>query len=107
MEKTRFITTEIIEQIRHWEISFMVHLIGGSQNHEVTPLLEQNPDFTIMGICLGMQIMNIAAGGSLYQDIPAQIYGVEFCEEIATLPPISNTKTISMALTTMTKRPPT
>ncbi len=82
-----FITTKIIERTRNWEISFMFHLIGGSQNHNLAPLLEQNPDFTIMGICLGMQIMNVAAGGSLYQDIPAQIYGVDFCEEIATMPP--------------------
>jgi putative glutamine amidotransferase len=81
-----FITTNIIERVRNWEISFMFHLIGGSQNQKVTPLLKQNPDFTITGICLGMQIMNIAAGGSLFQDIPAQIYGVEYCEEIATLP---------------------
>lgn len=84
-EKT-FITTEIIERVRNWEISFMFHLIGGSQNQKVAPLLQQNSDFPIMGICLGMQIMNVAAGGSLYQDIPAQLYGVEFCEEIATMP---------------------
>lgn len=27
----------------------------------------------ILGICLGMQVLNIALGGSLYQDIPTQI----------------------------------
>ena len=29
-------------------------------------------DFPIFGICRGMQIMNIAAGGSIYQDISVQ-----------------------------------
>jgi len=28
----------------------------------------------VTGFCLGMQSMNVAAGGTLYQDIPAQIY---------------------------------
>lgn len=27
----------------------------------------------ILGICLGMQVLNVALGGSLYQDIPTQI----------------------------------
>jgi putative glutamine amidotransferase len=29
----------------------------------------------ILGICRGIQLLNIAAGGSLYQDIPAQLPG--------------------------------
>jgi putative glutamine amidotransferase len=29
----------------------------------------------VTGFCLGMQSMNVATGGSLYQDIPAQLYG--------------------------------
>ncbi|PWD98154.1 gamma-glutamyl-gamma-aminobutyrate hydrolase family protein [Marinilabilia rubra] len=84
-EKT-FITTDIIDRTRNWELSLMFHLIGGDQNPDVKPLLEENPDFTIMGICLGMQIMNVAAGGSLYQDIPAQVYGLDYCEDVAQLP---------------------
>lgn len=29
----------------------------------------------ILGICRGIQLLNVAAGGSLYQDIPAQVPG--------------------------------
>jgi putative glutamine amidotransferase len=35
-------------------------------------LASQTP---ILGICRGIQLLNVAAGGSLYQDIPAQIPG--------------------------------
>ncbi|WP_462318149.1 gamma-glutamyl-gamma-aminobutyrate hydrolase family protein [Marinilabilia sp.] len=84
-EKT-FITTDIIDRTRNWELSFMFHLIGGKQNMDVEPLLEQNPEFPLMGICLGMQIMNVAAGGSLYQDIPSQIYEMDYCEDVAQMP---------------------
>jgi len=72
-EKT-FLTTELIPQERNWEISFMYHLIGGNQYTEFTPFLAERPEFLILGICLGMQEMNVAAGGTLVQDIPYQIY---------------------------------
>ena len=72
-EKT-FLTTELISSGRTWEISFLFHLLGGYQNKEIVPLLEQKPDYLILGICLGMQEMNVASGGSMYQDIPFQIY---------------------------------
>ncbi len=75
--------TEITDPNRHlMELSFLFHLLGGSQDLQFKPLLEQNSKFTILGICLGMQSINVATGGSLYQDIPSQIYGFTSVETI-------------------------
>jgi len=63
------------EPARHYfEMSFMFHLLGSTRNASFRPLLKDNPDYLVTGFCLGMQTMNVAAGGSLYQDIPSQIY---------------------------------
>ncbi|MDO5523672.1 MAG: gamma-glutamyl-gamma-aminobutyrate hydrolase family protein [Bacteroidia bacterium] len=80
-----FLTTELISGGKNWELSFLFHLIGGSQNINFEPFLEKNPDFPILGICLGMQEMNVASGGSLYQDIPFQVHGKTTFESLLTL----------------------
>lgn len=67
--------TKVTDPYRHYfEASFLFHLLGGYQNQDYTALLEQNPDYLILGICLGMQTMNVATGGTLIQDIPSEIY---------------------------------
>ncbi|MDD3728423.1 MAG: gamma-glutamyl-gamma-aminobutyrate hydrolase family protein [Dysgonamonadaceae bacterium] len=76
-----FLTTEHFDAGKNWELSFLFHLIGGSQN-DLQPLLVNKPDYTILGICLGMQEMNVASGGSMVQDIPYQIYGKTTYESI-------------------------
>ena len=81
-----FLTTEQIDGGKNWELSFLHHLIGGSQS-EMEPLLLSKPDYTILGICLGMQEMNVASGGSLYQDIPFQVYGKTTYEGVLQLDP--------------------
>lgn len=80
-----FLTTELISGGKNWELSFLFHLIGGSQNPNYKPLLEKNLNFPILGICLGMQEMNVASGGSLYQDIPYHIYGKTTFESLQQL----------------------
>ncbi len=67
--------SETDDPMRHrFEVTFLFHLAGGSRNPSFRPLLEDNPGYVVTGFCLGMQSMNVAAGGALYQDIPAQIY---------------------------------
>ncbi len=63
---------------RHYfETTFLFHLLGGYWNEEFEPFLNENPDYFVTGFCLGMQTMNVATGGTLIQDIPAEIYGAE------------------------------
>ncbi len=79
--------SEVTDPNRHlFELSLIFHLLGGSQTPEFTPFLDEKPNFLVTGFCLGMQTMNVATGGSLFQDIPAQIYNVNADPEIVTLP---------------------
>jgi putative glutamine amidotransferase len=85
-EKTSTLTV-ITDPYRHYfEASFLFHLLGGSQNPGFVPLLEKNPNYMIVGICLGMQTMNVATGGTLIQDIPLEVYNKKYVEEILSLP---------------------
>jgi len=75
--------TVVTDPNRHYlELSFLYHLLGGFQDEGFVPLLEQNPTYPILGICLGMQTMNVATGGSMIQDIPTQIYGFTTVEDV-------------------------
>lgn len=75
--------TSITDAHRHYvELSFLYHLLGGSQNEDYKPLLDSRPDYPILGICLGMQSMNVATGGTMYQDIPTELYGLQTVEDV-------------------------
>lgn len=65
-----------------YETSFLFHLLGGSQTPEFVPFLESKKDYVVLGICLGAQTMNVATGGSLVQDIPSQIYGLNTVQQV-------------------------
>lgn len=81
-EPTRLLT-RITDPVRHrMEVSFMFHLIGGRVDTLFTPFLESRPDYAVLGICLGMQTMNVAAGGTLIQDIPVEVYGLSTVEGV-------------------------
>lgn len=75
--------SEVTDPNRHlFELSFLFHLLGGSQTKDFIPFLNQRPDYFVSGFCLGMQSMNVATGGTLTQDIPAQTYKKETPEDI-------------------------
>jgi len=81
-ERTSLLTN-IYDPNRHYnEASFLFHLIGGTQNNDFEPFLKKHPDYFILGICLGMQTMNVASGGTLYQDIPSEIYKINKVEAL-------------------------
>ncbi|MCI0470491.1 MAG: gamma-glutamyl-gamma-aminobutyrate hydrolase family protein, partial [Candidatus Aminicenantes bacterium] len=64
-----------------YEISLLFHLVGGSRNADFVPFLEEKKEYPVLAFCLGMQSLNVAAGGTLWQDIPAQVYHLETMEQ--------------------------
>ena len=73
--------SEVTDPNRHlFELSFLFHLIGGKQNDEFVPFLKERPNYFVTGFCLGLQSMNVAAGGTLTQDIPSQTYHTKSAE---------------------------
>ncbi len=85
-QATNLLTVITNPQRHNHELSFLFHLLGGYQDESFTPFLEERPDYRILGICLGMQSMNVAIGGTMYQDIPTQLYGISTVEEVLALP---------------------
>ncbi|GET20329.1 gamma-glutamyl-gamma-aminobutyrate hydrolase family protein [Prolixibacter denitrificans] len=80
--------TSVTDPMRHFfEASFFFHLIGGERNPDFKPFLEERPDFVIRAFCLGMQTMNVAAGGTLIQDIPQDVYGIRDVEDVLKMSP--------------------
>lgn len=85
-ERKMSLLTEIENPYRHFfELSFLFHLLGGGQNESFKPYLEERPEYIIYAFCLGLQTMNVATGGTLYQDIPHEIYGVGHVEDVLNL----------------------
>lgn len=68
---------------RHFfETTFLFHLLGSFRNEQFEPFMENNPDYFVTGFCLGMQTMNVATGGTMIQDIPAELFSAENPEEV-------------------------
>ena len=79
--------TRVTDPYRHYlEVSYLFHLMGGQQNKAWSPYLEKKPAYVINGICLGMQTMHVATGGSMVQDIPSELYGIWMAEDVLDLP---------------------
>lgn len=75
--------SDVTDPNRHlFELSFLFHLLGGIQNDNFIPYLHFRPDYFVTGFCLGLQSMNVATGGTLTQDIPAETYDMKNVEDI-------------------------
>ena len=84
-EKTGLLTV-IDDPWRHFlELTAVFHLLGGSQDPVFKGYLEKRPDFAVLGICLGMQTLNVGAGGTLIQDIWTDIYHLKTFEDAVAL----------------------
>jgi len=80
--------TDVEDLYRHYlELSAAFQFMGGSQDPAFRPLLEERADFPVLGICLGMQTMNVAAGGTMVQDIWSETYEAKTVEEAVALGP--------------------
>jgi len=84
-QKTELLTDISTPHRHYFELSFIFHLLGGSQNEVFVPYMKEKPDYTVIGFCLGMQTINIATGGTLYQDIPSDIYNLNYVEDVIAL----------------------
>ncbi len=81
-EKTSFLTDISTPYRSYLETSVVFHFLGGLQDEKFKPYCESRPEFPILGLCLGCQSLNIGTGGTLYQDIPTEIYGKKHAEDI-------------------------
>jgi len=80
--------TRVTDPFRHFlEASFIFHLLGGKQDPSWAPWINNREEYLISGICLGMQTMNVATGGTMIQDIPTEVYGIWKAEELLEMPP--------------------
>ena len=84
-EKTLLLTDIDTPYRSFLEVSFIFHLLGGHQDKNFVPLLESEPGFPILGICLGCQSLNVGTGGTLVQDIWLKKYGKKTLEDVITL----------------------
>lgn len=86
-EKTSLLT-RVEDPYRHYlELSFVFHLLGGYQDESFIPLLDRQPDFPVVGFCLGGQTLNVGTGGTLSQDVWADVYGLGSFEDVIALGP--------------------
>jgi len=81
-EKNALLTAPTTPYRSYYEISFLFHLIGRGEENNFIPILEKRKNYPVLAICLGEQSLNVAAGGTLIQDIPGEVYGIKNIEAV-------------------------
>ncbi|MBN1196297.1 MAG: gamma-glutamyl-gamma-aminobutyrate hydrolase family protein, partial [Candidatus Aminicenantes bacterium] len=71
----------------HFELSFLSHLLGDPRRRDSDAWLKTENGFPLLAVCLGAQTLNVALGGTLWQDIPWQVYGLRTAEDVLALGP--------------------
>ncbi len=91
--------SSISDPPRHrFEIALLVQLLVGDEKADRAPLLAKRPRYLVLGICLGMQTLNVALGGTLHQDIPTRVYGLDSLEAYAKLPAARRHRSVAAQL---------
>lgn len=81
-EKTSLLTGISTPYRSFLDTMVVFHLLGGWQDEKFKPYCQTYPEFPILGLCLGCQSLNVGTGGTLFQDIPSEIYGKIHVEDI-------------------------
>jgi putative glutamine amidotransferase len=81
-EKTSLLTGISTPYRSYLETSIVFHLLGGWQDETSTPYCQSRKEFALLGLCLGSQSLNVGTGGTMFQDIPSEIYGKNRVEDI-------------------------
>ncbi len=81
-EESLFNNVNLNPKRHYFELSFLYHLYGGFQKSSLKPFLDERKDYAILGICLGAQTMSTAAGGTMIQDIPSEVYGMKNYDDV-------------------------
>lgn len=60
-----------------YEYALLSFLLNGDD-----PYLVRRPAYVVVGFCYGMQAMNVALGGTLWQSIPVELYKQQYVEDV-------------------------
>ena len=82
-----------------YELAFLRYLLLGDDAY-----LRENKEYLVLGLCYGMQALNVALGGTLVQSIPHEVYGLKHAEDLVNGDPDRMHRNYHLALKPPSKR---